>query len=177
LLWDFLHARENGEVIMVNNEQVTETNEEKTETLDNVDNIKQLREEYKKLKSENKKYKVQAMDSALTSMGLSSQKGLGKAVTKLYDGDITVDAITDFVKTEFGEEVTSEAPEPAAPPTENVIEAQSRVEQLNKLGVDNEPADVMQQAVNYINDPSTSVKNSIGAKLAMMDQIKEQENK
>jgi len=112
---------------MVNNEQVTETNEEKTETLDNVDNIKQLREEYKKLKSENKKYKVQAMDSALTSMGLSSQKGLGKAVTKLYDGDITVDAITDFVKTEFGEEVTSEAPAPAAPPTENVIEAQSRV--------------------------------------------------
>jgi len=148
--------------------------EEVEETLDN-DNIKQLRQEYKKLKAENKQFKTQAMDSALTSMGLSSDKGLGKAVTKLYDGDVTVEAIQDFVNTEFGEDViNTDTPEPAAPPTENVIEAQSRVEQLNKLGVDNEPADALQQAVNYINDPDTSVKNSIGAKLAMMDKIKEQ---
>ena len=76
--------------------------EEVEESLDN-ENIKQLRQEYKKLKAENKQYKAVAMDSALTSIGLSSDKGLGKAVTKLYDGDVTVDAITDFVSKEFGE--------------------------------------------------------------------------
>ena len=164
---------------MDNNEQVNEAPvEEVEETFDNVDNIKQLRDEYKKLKSENKKFKTQAMDSALSSMGLSTDRGLGKAVTKLYDGDVTVEAIQEFVSTEFGEDViNTDTPKVQEAPTDNVIDAQSRVEQLNKLGIDNQPADDMRQVVDYIRNPETPVKNVIGAKLAMMDKLKEQDKR
>ena len=55
------------------------------EVLDSNDNIKQLRDEFKKLKAENKAFKAQAMDSALQSLGLQPEKGIGKAVTKLYE--------------------------------------------------------------------------------------------
>jgi len=148
--------------------------EEVEESLDN-ENIKQLRQEYKKLKAENKQYKAVAMDSALTSIGLSSDKGLGKAVTKLYDGDVTVDAITDFVSKEFGEVNAINADTtPAAPPNQNVIEAQSRVEQLNKLGVESTPADSFSDLNSFINNPETSVKSSISAKLHAIDAFDEQ---
>jgi len=163
------------EKLIMNEEQVNKVAvEEVEETLDN-DNIKQLRQEYKKLKAENKQFKTQAMDSALSSIGLSAEKGLGKAVTKLYDGDVTVDAITDFVNTEFGEDaINAEAPAPAAPPIENVIQAQTRVEQLNKLGVDNAPADALAEVVSFVNNPETRVKDSIAAKLYAMDSVDEQ---
>jgi hypothetical protein len=148
--------------------------EEVEESLDN-ENIKQLRQEYKKLKAENKQYKAVAMDSALTSIGLSSDKGLGKAVTKLYDGDVTVDAITDFVSKEFGEVNAINADTtPAAPPNQNVIEAQSLVEQLNKLGVQPTPADSFSDLNAFINNPETSVKSSISAKLHAIDAFDEQ---
>ena len=151
--------------------------EEVEESLDN-ENIKQLRREYKKLKAENKQYKAVAMDSALTSIGLSSDKGLGKAVTKLYDGDVTVDAITDFVSKEFGEVNAINADTtPAAPPNQNVIEAQSRVEQLNKLGVESTPADSFSDLNAFINNPETSVKSSISAKLHAIDAFDEQTKK
>jgi len=151
--------------------------EEVEESLDN-ENIKQLRQEYKKLKAENKQYKAVAMDSALTSIGLSSDKGLGKAVTKLYDGDVTVDAITDFVSKEFGEVNAINADTtPASPPNQNVIEAQSRVEQLNKLGVESTPADSFSDLNAFINNPETSVRSSISAKLHAIDAFDEQTKK
>jgi|KNS9DCM_BmetaT_FD_k123_72097_1 hypothetical protein len=137
--------------------------------------IQQLRDEYKKIKAENKEYKQGIMNSALTSMGLEPDKGIGKAVTKLYDGKANVEDIKEFVAKEFGEGDAINA-EPATDETiaTNVVEAQSRVEQLNKLGIDNEPVEAMQEVVNYIRNPETSVKNTIGAKLAMMDEIKKQ---
>ena len=109
--------------------------ENATEVEESTDGIKQLREEYKKLKAENKQFKANAMNAALGSLGLEADKGIGKAVTKLYDGEATVDAIKEFVAQEFGEVSSSEQPSATPEITNNVVEAQSRVEQLNKIGV------------------------------------------
>lgn len=136
------------------------------------DNIKQLREEFKKLKAENKQFKADAMNSALGSLGLSADKGIGKAVVKLYDGDATIDGIKDFVAQEFGE--VSNAEQPSGNVTANVVEAQSRVEQLNKLGVNAEPTDVGDEFIKFVRDSNTKVGDSINAKLRMMDTLKEQ---
>ena len=88
-------------------EIMTEDNTVQVEETAKVDepteNIKQLREEFKKLKAENKLFKANAMDSALSSLGLDADKGIGKAVTKLYDGEVTVEAVKEFVAQEFGE--------------------------------------------------------------------------
>jgi len=133
--------------------------------------IKELREEYKKLKAENKAYKQNVMNSALQSLGLEADKGIGKAVTKMYDGEINSEAIAAFVQEEFGEVGAIDAKtEPNT--TDNVVQAQSRVEQLQKVGVDNKPLDIVGEFKQYVNSPQTTTKQSIAAKLAMMEQDK-----
>ena len=154
-----------------NTQQVTTEEVEDEST----DGIKQLREEYKKLKAENKQFKANAMTSALSSLGLEPDKGIGKAVTKLYDGDLTVEAIQEFVAQEFGEVSSSEQPSQQPDINSNVVEAQSRVEQLNKIGVNNEPTDVRQEFQKFVTDSSNSTRDVINAKLRMIDTLKEQD--
>ena len=154
-----------------NTQQVTTEEVEDEST----DGIKQLREEYKKLKAENKQFKANAMSSALSSLGLEPDKGIGKAVTKLYDGDLTVEAIQEFVAQEFGEVSSSEQPSQQPDINSNVVEAQSRVEQLNKIGVNNEPTDVRQEFQKFVTDSSNSTRDVINAKLRMIDTLKEQD--
>jgi hypothetical protein len=134
--------------------------------------IAQLRDEYKRLKAENKTYKQNVMNSALQSIGLDADKGIGKAVTKLYDGEMNSESIAQFVQEEFGEGVANVTSEPVQEPTiaDNVVQAQSRVEQLNKVGVDNKPLDTMAEFKQFVNSSETSTKQSIAAKLAMMEQ-------
>ena len=146
------------------------------EAVESNDNIKQLRDEFKKLKAENKAFKAQAMNSALESLGLESDKGIGKAVTKLYDGEMNVSDIKDFVSNEFGDAINAE-PVVENNVAENVTQAQGRVEQLNKLGVNAEPVDISQEFNNFINDSNTSTRDSINAKLRMLDTLKEQDKK
>ena len=146
------------------------------EAVESNDNIKQLRDEFKKLKAENKAFKAQAMNSALESLGLEADKGIGKAVTKLYDGEINVSDIKDFVSNEFGDAINAE-PVVENNVAENVTQAQGRVEQLNKLGVNAEPVDISQEFNNFINDSNTSTRDSINAKLRMLDTLKEQDKK
>ena len=148
-----------------------ENKEQPTNVDESTDNIKQLREEFKKLKAENKQFKATAMNSALNSMGLSADKGIGKAVTKLYDGDVTVDAIKEFVAQEFGEVSSSEQPSDNI--ANNVVEAQSRVEQLNKLGVNAEPVDISQEFSKFVSNPDISTRDKINAKLRMIDTLKD----
>ncbi len=142
------------------------------EAVESNDNIKQLRDEFKKLKAENKAFKAQAMNTALESLGLEADKGIGKAVTKLYDGEMNVTDIKDFVNNEFGDAINAE-PVVENKVAENVTEAQGRVEQLNKLGINAEPVDISQEFNNFINDSNTSTRDSINAKLRMLDTLKE----
>jgi|TARA_R100001463_G_scaffold119837_1_gene175808 hypothetical protein len=147
--------------------------EEQINTESSDDNaIAQLRDEYKRLKAENKAYKQNVMNSALQSIGLEADKGIGKAVTKLYDGEMNSESIAQFVQEEFGEGVANVTNEPVQEPTvaDNVVQAQSRVEQLNKVGVDNKPLDTMAEFKQFVNSSETSTKQSIAAKLAMMEQ-------
>ena len=146
------------------------------EAVESNDNIKQLRDEFKKLKAENKAFKAQAMNTALESLGLEADKGIGKAVTKLYDGEMNVTDIKDFVNNEFGDAINAE-PVVENKVADNVTEAQGRVEQLNKLGVNAEPVDISQEFNNFINDSNTSTRDSINAKLRMLDTLKEQDKK
>ena len=146
------------------------------EAVESNDNIKQLRDEFKKLKAENKAFKAQAMNSALESLGLEADKGIGKAVTKLYDGEMNVSDIKDFVSNEFGDAINAE-PVVENNVAENVTQAQGRVEQLNKLGVNAEPVDISQEFNNFINDSTTTTRDSINAKLLMLYTLKEQDKK
>jgi len=152
-------------------EKNTEQVEETIEVDEPTDNIKQLREEFKKLKAENKQFKADAMNSALGSLGLNAEKGIGKAVVKLYEGDVTVDGVKDFVAQEFGEVSSSE--QPSNNLASNVVEAQSRVEQLNKLGVNSNPENIGDEFMKFVTDSNTKPGDSINAKLRMMETLKQ----
>ena len=167
---------EKMEKIMEENKLDQATEDAIEEAVESNDNIKQLRDEFKKLKAENKAFKAQAMNSALESLGLEADKGIGKAVTKLYDGEMNVSDIKDFVSNEFGDAINAE-PVVEDNVAENVTQAQGRVEQLNKLGVNAEPVDISQEFNNFINDSNTSTRDSINAKLRMLDTLKEQDKK
>jgi|TARA_R100000734_G_scaffold2195_1_gene2285 hypothetical protein len=167
---------EKMEKIMEENKLDQATEDAIEEAVESNDNIKQLRDEFKKLKAENKAFKAQAMNSALESLGLEADKGIGKAVTKLYDGEMNVSDIKDFVSNEFGDAINAE-PVVENNVAENVTQAQGRVEQLNKLGVNAEPVDISQEFNNFINDSNTSTRDSINAKLRMLDTLKEQDKK
>jgi hypothetical protein len=163
---------EKMEKIMEENKLDQATEDAIEEAVDSNDNIKQLRDEFKKLKAENKAFKAQAMNTALESLGLEADKGIGKAVTKLYDGEMNVTDIKDFVNNEFGDAINAE-PVVENKVADNVTEAQGRVEQLNKLGINAEPVDISQEFNNFINDSNTSTRDSINAKLRMLDTLKE----
>jgi hypothetical protein len=167
---------EKMEKIMEENKLDQATEDAIEEAVESNDNIKQLRDEFKKLKAENKAFKAQAMNTALESLGLEADKGIGKAVTKLYDGEMNVSDIKDFVSNEFGDAINAE-PVVENNVAENVTQAQGRVEQLNKLGVNAEPVDISQEFNNFINDSTTSTRDSINAKLRMLDTLKEQDKK
>jgi hypothetical protein len=144
---------EKMEKIMEENTQMENTTDEVVD--ESTDGIKQLREEYKKLKAENKQFKANAMDNALSSLGLEADKGIGKAVTKLYDGEVTVDAIKEFVAQEFGEVSSSEQP--------------------SKIGVNAEPVDISQEFRKFVTDSNAKPRDTINAKLRMLDTLKEQD--
>ena len=165
---------EKMETIMEENKLDQATEEAIDEAVESNDNIKQLRDEFKKLKAENKAFKAQAMNTALESLGLEADKGIGKAVTKLYDGEMNVTDIKDFVSNEFGDAINAE-PVVENKVADNVTEAQARVEQLNKIGVNAEPVDVSQEFLNFVRDSKTSPKDSINAKLRMMETLDKQE--
>ena len=144
------------------------------EAVDSNDNIKQLRDEFKKLKAENKAFKAQAMNTALESLGLEADKGIGKAVTKLYDGEMNVTDIKDFVNNEFGDAINAE-PVVENKIADNVTEAQGRVEQLNKLGINAEPVDISQEFRKFVTDSNAKPRDTINAKLRMLDTLNKQD--
>lgn len=135
--------------------------------------IDNLRNAYKQEKAERKALQQELMNVALGSMGLDPSKGIGKAVVKTYSGKPNIDEIKSFVTEEFGDVQSTEAPTPEQPQdiSENVTQAQSRVEQLNKIGVSSEPTDVMDAFKDVVS--SGNVSDSIRARMAMMENNKD----
>jgi hypothetical protein len=148
--------------------------------IDNEENSpKGLREQLKKEQARRKEAESQLVGLTLSEMGLNANEGLGKAVTKLYDGPVDKDSISKFVADEFNyvsNQSVSETPvEQPASKVEQVIASEQRVQQLGTVSNPNESQDIMEQ----LNDVITkgSVKDAIRAKVSLIDQINEREKK
>jgi len=146
--------------------------------IDNEENSpKGLREQLKKEQARRKEAESQLVGLTLSEMGLSANEGLGKAVTKLYDGPIDKDSISKFVADEFNyvsNQNVSEAPvEQPASKVEQVTAAEQRVQQLNTVSNPNESQDIMEQLSGVIQEGS--VKDAIRAKMSLIQQINDRE--
>lgn len=89
---------------------------------------KELREALAREKETSHKYRSQLLTTVFEEIGLNPEVELGKAIAKEYDGDPTVEALTEYAKTEYGYEPPTSAENPKQP---QIDEAQTKLDALN----------------------------------------------
>ena len=143
--------------------------------------VKQMRETIgrkddtiKKLEAELESYKDKEIDNVFGKLGLSTDKGFGKALKQVYDGPVTTDAISQFAKDEYGFEAngTVEATPQPSPELQAQDDARSRVAALDANSTSDVPRDANEELVAALRTAST--EDSIKAKLNFMEQSKQQ---
>ena len=141
--------------------------------------VKQMRETIdrkddaiKKLEAELASFKEKEIDSVFGKLGLSTDKGFGKALKQVYDGPINTESISQFAKDEYGYESTSEVQEVTQPEPEQVIQddARSRVAALDANSNSEVPLSANEELVEALKN--ASVKDSLRAKLNFIEQDK-----
>jgi len=151
------------------------------EEFDAPDNgVKQMRETIdrkddaiKKLEAELASYKDKEIDNVFGSLGLSTDKGFGKALKQVYDGPVDTESISQFAKDEYGWEPTGQVQEVTQPePAPQVQDdARSRVAALDANSASDVPMNINDELVAALK--GASVKDSLRAKLAIMDNEKQ----
>tara|TARA_R100000808_G_C2154177_1_gene164967 strand:- start:299 stop:763 length:465 start_codon:yes stop_codon:yes gene_type:complete len=153
------------------------TSEEMNVSEDMEDNtvIAELRSQIKTLKSENKTLKPVAQQQVFKDVGLDINSGFGKAVSKLYTGPLETEALQSFIDEEFGEvEVQAPVPE-ASEPVSQMNQGQQRVSQVMSKAGSAGPTDIS-DAFNEVVQNGT-VKDTIAARLSMIDSVAKEQNK
>ena len=141
--------------------------------------VKQMRETIdrkddaiKKLEAELASYKDKEIDNVFGKLGLSTDKGFGKALKQVYDGPINTESISQFAKDEYGYEPAGEVQEITQPEPEPVIQddARSRVAALDANSNSEVPLSANEELVEALKN--ASVKDSLRAKLNLIEQDK-----
>jgi hypothetical protein len=141
--------------------------------------VKQLREaldrkdeQNKKLEAELASYKEKEIDSVFGQIGLSTDKGFGKALKQVYDGPVNAESITQFAKDECGFEPTGQVQDVTQPEPEPVVQddARARVAALDANSTSVMPQGLDEQLANVMKNGT--VKDQLRAKLNIMDQQK-----
>ena len=132
--------------------------------------IDRKNEENAKLQAELSSYKDEKLNDAVRGIGLNPENGFGKALKQVYDGDVTIEAVSEFAKTEYGFEPTGQVQEITQSEQQPVVndDARSRVAALDANSTsDVSDDDVLSQLQNIVAKGST--KDAIRAKLTLME--------
>jgi len=141
--------------------------------------VKQMRETIdrkdetiKKLEAELASFKDKEINNVFGKLGLSTDKGFGKALKQVYDGPVDLESISQFAKDEYGFEPTGQVEEITQPAPEPVLQddARARVAALDANSVSEVPQNVNEQLANIMKNGT--VKQSMAAKLGLMEQQK-----
>jgi hypothetical protein len=141
--------------------------------------VKQMRETIdrkdetiKKLEAELASFKDKEINNVFGKLGLSTDKGFGKALKQVYEGPVDLESISQFAKDEYGFEPTGQVEEITQPAPEPVVQddARARVAALDANSVSEVPRNVDEQLANIMKNGT--VKQSMAAKLGLMEQQK-----
>ena len=141
--------------------------------------VKQMRETIdrkddaiKKLEAELASYKDKEIDNVFGTLGLSTDKGFGKALKQVYDGPVDTESIAKFAKDEYGWESKGLAEELTQPLAEPIVQddARARVAALDANSSSDVPLSANEELVAALKN--ASVKDSLRAKLNLMEQDK-----
>jgi hypothetical protein len=134
-------------------------------------------DENAKLLAELESLKAEKMDGIFNEIGLDVSKGFGKALKQVYEGEASVEAVTEFAKAEYGFEAGNVAQEEVTPPVEEQPvqdDARARVAALDANSQSDVPTDVLEDLQNII--AKCTPKDSIRAKLTLMEDEKTSKN-
>jgi len=141
--------------------------------------VKQMRETIdrkdetiKKLEAELASFKDKEISNVFGKLGLSTDKGFGKALKQVYDGPVDLESISKFAKDEYGFETTGQVQEVTQLEPEPVVQddARSRVAALDANSSSDVPLDVNEELVKALQ--GASVKDSLRAKLNYIEKNK-----
>ena len=141
--------------------------------------VKQMRETIdrkdetiKKLEAELASFKDKEINNVFGKLGLSTDKGFGKALKQVYDGPVDLESIAQFAKDEYGFEPTGQVEViPQSEPAPVVQDdARARVAALDANSTSEIPLDVNEQLAKALK--GASVKDSLRARLTAMEQQK-----
>jgi hypothetical protein len=141
--------------------------------------VKQMRETIdrkdetiKKLEAELASFKDKEINNVFGKLGLSTDKGFGKALKQVYDGPVDLESIAQFAKDEYGFEPTGQVEViPQSEPGPVVQDdARARVAALDANSTSEIPLDVNEQLAKALK--GASVKDSLRARLTAMEQQK-----
>ena len=141
--------------------------------------VKQMRETIdrkdetiKKLEAELASYKDKEINNVFGKLGLSTDKGFGKALKQVYDGPVDFESISQFAKDEYGFEPTGQVEEITQPAPEPVVQddARARVAALDANSASEVPMDINDQLAAALK--GASVKDSLRARLTVMENQK-----
>ena len=141
--------------------------------------VKQMRETIdrkddtiKKLEAELASFKDKEINNVFGKLGLSTDKGFGKALKQVYDGPVDLESVAQFAKDEYGFEPTGEVEViPQSEPSPVIQDdARSRVAALDANSTSDVPLDVNEQLAAVLK--GASVKDSLRTKLNIMDNVK-----
>jgi hypothetical protein len=141
--------------------------------------VKQMRETIdrkdetiKKLEAELASFKDKEINNVFGKLGLSTDKGFGKALKQVYDGPVDLESIAQFAKDEYGFEPTGQVEVIPQSEPEPVVQddARARVAALDANSTSEIPLDVNEQLAKALQ--GASVKDSLRARLNAMEQQK-----
>ena len=135
--------------------------------------IERKSEENAKLTAELEALKTEKMDGIFNQMGLETSKGFGKALKQVYDGEATLEAVSEFAKAEYGYEAGNVVQEDITQPVEEQPvqdDARARVAALDANSKSDVPEDVLGQLQEIV--AKGSPKDAIRAKLTLMEDEK-----
>ncbi len=132
-------------------------------------NWAEIRKKNEALEEKLAKYEARERIEVFQQAGLDTEKGIGKAVEKLYSGEMDVQSIQQFATEEFGVEfgqqdgIQSEVTE--------VEQSQAKLENIQKSSVVDVYGDDIVSQIKEVEAKGTT-KQSIAAKLFAIEEAK-----
>lgn len=140
------------------------------EQMDTSEGIKGLREKLKSVEQENKELKNVVKTSLFKDVGLDPNSGTGKMAFDLYDGKPDTGELGTWLKETYN--IDTEVQQNNEVAAAKIADSDSKLETIQQNSMATQPEDWTQKMQDIISSDSTSVKDSLRAKLALQEELK-----
>ena len=145
-------------------------NENIMEGTENNEGIKGLRDKLKSVEQENKELKNVVKTSMFKEVGLDPNSGTGKMAFDLYDGKPDTAELGAWLKDTYNIDTQVQQNNEVA--AAKIAESDEKLQTIQQNSVAQQPTDWTQKMQDVISSNDTSVRDSLRAKLALQEELK-----